>query len=115
MLQEEHFCTRPFCCDSQFNPSTPKLNPSAQRCLKRFLLGILLLETCISLICVKNQQIHQLLIQVINYVWYLLHEISDHQATKHNTPIHNILSTIPQLIISQKALRTLPEDGNVIP
>jgi hypothetical protein len=33
----------------------------------------------------------------------------------HSTPIHNILSTAPQLSISQKALRTLPEDGNVMP
>jgi hypothetical protein len=32
-----------------FNPLTPELNPSAQRCLTRFLLGILLLEPCISL------------------------------------------------------------------
>jgi hypothetical protein len=38
----------------------------------------------------------------------------DH-ATRHNTPIHNILSTAPQLSISQKALGTLPEDGNVMP
>jgi hypothetical protein len=38
-----------------------------------------------------------------------------HQATKHNTPIHNILSTVPRLSISQKALGTLPEDGNVMP
>jgi hypothetical protein len=29
--------------------------------------------------------------------------------------IHNILSTAPQLNISQKALGTLPEDGNVMP
>jgi hypothetical protein len=29
--------------------------------------------------------------------------------------IHNILSTAPQLSISQKALETLPEDGNVMP
>jgi hypothetical protein len=35
--------------------------------------------------------------------------------TKHNTPIHNIVSTAPQLSISQKALGTLPEDGNVMP
>jgi hypothetical protein len=34
---------------------------------------------------------------------------------KHNTPIHNILSTVPQLNISQKALETLPEEGNVMP
>jgi hypothetical protein len=30
------------------------------------------------------------------------------------TPIHNILSTALQLNISQKALRTLPEDDNVM-
>jgi hypothetical protein len=33
-----------------FNPLTPELNPSAQRCLTRNLLRILLLELCISLI-----------------------------------------------------------------
>jgi hypothetical protein len=31
------------------------------------------------------------------------------------TPIHNILSTVPQLSISQKTLGTLPEDVNVMP
>jgi hypothetical protein len=36
-------------------------------------------------------------------------------VTRHNTPIHNILSTAPQLNISQKALRTLSEYGNVVP
>src|SRR5215469_9122085 len=42
--------------------------------------------------------------------------ISDrHAPRRHNTPIHNILSTAPQLSISQKALGTLPEDGNVMP
>jgi hypothetical protein len=38
-----------------------------------------------------------------------------HHVTRHNKPIHNILSTAPQLSISQKALGTLPEDGNVVP
>src|SRR5215468_3914595 len=38
-----------------------------------------------------------------------------HHVTKHNTPIHNILSTAPKLSISQNALGTLPEDGNVMP
>jgi hypothetical protein len=33
-----------------FNPLTPELNPSTQRCLTRFLLEILLLEPCILLI-----------------------------------------------------------------
>jgi hypothetical protein len=38
-----------------------------------------------------------------------------HHITRLNTPIHNILSTAPQLSIFQKALGTLPEDGNVMP
>jgi hypothetical protein len=33
---------------------------------------------------------------------------------RNNTPIHNILSTAPQLSISQKALGALPEDGNAM-
>jgi hypothetical protein len=90
-------------------------------------------------ICVENQQIQQLFIQFIKYLWYILHvsalychpqgaflvpsdrcsteeqSIAMQQVTRHNTPIHNILSTAPQLIISQKALGTLPEDGNVMP
>jgi hypothetical protein len=36
-------------------------------------------------------------------------------VTRDNTPIHNILSTAPQLSISQKALGTLREYGNVMP
>jgi hypothetical protein len=35
---------------SRFNPLTPELNPSAQRCLTRFFTEDLLLEPCISLI-----------------------------------------------------------------
>jgi hypothetical protein len=38
-----------------------------------------------------------------------------HHVTRHNTPIHNILSTGPQLNIFQKTLGTPPEDGNVMP
>jgi hypothetical protein len=38
-----------------------------------------------------------------------------HHITRHNTPIHNILSTAPQFSISQKALEMLPEDGDVMP
>jgi hypothetical protein len=37
-----------------------------------------------------------------------------HHTTRHNTPIHNILSIALQLSISQKALGTLPDDDNVI-
>jgi hypothetical protein len=42
-------------------------------------------------------------------------QIATHHVPRHNTPIHNILSTAPQLSISEKALGTLPEDGNVMP
>jgi hypothetical protein len=37
-----------------------------------------------------------------------------HHVTRLNTLIHNILSTAPQMSISQKALGTLPEVGNVM-
>jgi hypothetical protein len=33
----------------------------------------------------------------------------------HHVTRHNIVSTAPQLSIFQKALGTLPEDGNVMP
>jgi hypothetical protein len=36
-------------------------------------------------------------------------------VTRHNMSIHIILSTAPQLSISQKPVGTLPEDGNVVP
>jgi hypothetical protein len=42
-------------------------------------------------------------------------EIATHHVTRHNTPIHKILSTAPQLSISQKTLGTIPEEGNVMP
>jgi hypothetical protein len=41
--------------------------------------------------------------------------IATHHVTRHNTLIHNILLTAPQLSISKKALGTLPKDGNVMP
>jgi hypothetical protein len=37
-----------------------------------------------------------------------------HHVTRHYTPVHNILSTAPKLSISQKTLRTLLEDRNVM-
>jgi hypothetical protein len=42
-------------------------------------------------------------------------EFATHHVTRHNMPVHNILSTAPQLSISQKALGMLPEDGSVMP
>jgi hypothetical protein len=41
--------------------------------------------------------------------------VNTHHITKHNTPIHNILSTAPPLSISQETQGTLHEDGNVMP
>jgi hypothetical protein len=38
-----------------------------------------------------------------------------HHVTRHNTPVHNILSTAPQLSTSQNEVGTLPKDGNVMP
>jgi hypothetical protein len=59
----------------------------------------------------------QLFIQFIMYgISYMSSDVVRAQhVTRHNTPIHNILSTAPQLSISQTALGTLPEDGNVMP
>jgi hypothetical protein len=52
------------------NPLTPESNPSAQRCLTRYFTGDFASWTVHFVnICVKNQQIHQLFIQFINYVW----------------------------------------------
>jgi hypothetical protein len=36
------------------------------------------------------------------------------RVTILNAPIHNILSTALQLSITQKALRMVPEDGNIM-
>jgi hypothetical protein len=48
--------------------------------------------------------------RVVSSNWF-----TTRHATRHNTPIHNILSTVPHLSVSQKALGTLPEDDNVVP
>jgi hypothetical protein len=45
----------------------------------------------------------------------LLEPRTAHHVTRHNTPIHNILSTAPQLSISPKVLGTLPNEGIVMP
>jgi hypothetical protein len=59
---------------SYINPLTPELNPSAQRCLTRFCTGEFASWTVHFVnMCLKNQQMQQLFIQFINYVWYLLH------------------------------------------
>src|SRR5215510_4109556 len=60
---------------------------------------------------------------IISRKWHLLFVLSilisdvvrtAHHVTRHNMPIHNILSTVSQLSISQKALEPLPEEGNIM-
>jgi hypothetical protein len=54
------------------NPLTPEFNPSAQRCLTRFFTQDFASWTVQFVnirVCVKNQQMQQLFIQFINYVW----------------------------------------------
>src|SRR5215471_1780796 len=89
-----------------------------------FLLGILLLEPCISLIYAwktnkyTNYEFSLLIIYgtFCKFRYYIaIFREGAQNVTRHNTPIHNILSTASQLSISQKALETLPEDGNVMP
>src|SRR5215510_6300616 len=71
--------------------------------------------------CMKTQQIHQLFIQFINYVWQLLHvsALHCHLQGAFLVPSERCSieeqSTASRLSISQKALGTLPEDGNVMP
>jgi hypothetical protein len=62
ILHSQHFW--------KFNPLTPELNPSAQRCLTKFFTRDFAYWTVHFVnICVKNQQMHQLFIQFINCVW----------------------------------------------
>jgi hypothetical protein len=51
------------------NSLTPELNISAQRCLTRFFTEDFAGAVHFVNICVKNQQMQQLFIQFINYVW----------------------------------------------
>jgi hypothetical protein len=54
--------------ESFINPLTPELNPSAQGCLTRFFTGEFTSWTVHFVnICLKNQQIHQLVIKLIMY------------------------------------------------
>jgi hypothetical protein len=56
------------CTLCNFNPLTPELNPSAQRCMTRFFTGDFASWTVHFVnMCVKNQQIHQLVIHLIMY------------------------------------------------
>jgi hypothetical protein len=53
-----------------FNRLTPELNPSSQRNADEIFTGNFASWTVHFVnICVKNQQMQQLLFQFINYVW----------------------------------------------
>jgi hypothetical protein len=59
---------------NSINPLKPELNRSAQRCVTRFFTGDFASGTVhFFKICVKTRQMQQLLIQFVNYIWYLLH------------------------------------------
>jgi hypothetical protein len=89
--------------EARFNPLTPELNTSGQACLTRYFTGdFAYLTVHFVNICVKIQQMQQLFIKFINYVWYLVHVsalhcvmssavVRTHHVTRHNTPIYNIL------------------------
>jgi hypothetical protein len=53
----------------------------------------------------------------LGWMWVMVPLVwpAAHRVTRHNTLIHNILSTAPQLSISQKARGTLPVDSNIMP
>jgi hypothetical protein len=59
--------------NGNINPSTSELNPSAQRCLKRFFTGDFASLTVhfvnIYIYMRENQQMQNLFVQFINYVW----------------------------------------------
>jgi hypothetical protein len=70
-------------------------------------------------ICAKTNKYNNYLFNVLimygSSYMFRHGELTTRHVTRYNTPIHYILSTAPQLKISQKALGTLPEDGNVMP
>jgi hypothetical protein len=63
----------------------------------------------------QSTSVYFFLDKIVRLVTWYVAQIATHHVTRHNSPIHNILSTAPQLSISQKTLGTLPEDGNVMP
>jgi hypothetical protein len=72
-----------------------------------------------TLLRVKEQRniLHEISKRKANWISHILCLVTwcTHHVTRHYTSIHNLLSTAPQLNISQKALGTLPEDGSVVP
>jgi hypothetical protein len=60
--------------------------------------------------------IHSVFLVMYGSSYMFWHYIAHaHHIIRDITPIHSILSTDPELSISQKALGKLPGDGNVMP
>jgi hypothetical protein len=86
-----------------FKPVMAELNSYAQRCLTRYFTGDFASWTVHFVnICVKNQQMQQLFIQFINYVWLLLHA---HHVTRHNTPRMASIQVVFELVNSRIYLK----------
>src|SRR5215471_20812740 len=72
--------------------------------------------------CMKNQQIHQLINQFINYVWQLLHVSALHCHFQGGFLVPSERCSIEKQLIEYcgwalealEALETFPEDGNVM-
>jgi hypothetical protein len=97
------------------NPLTPELNPSAQRCLTIFFIGILLHEPHFVNICVKNQEMQKLFLQFISYIcssYMFRHYIASPDTTRPCAIFYRLLLNWASLT---RQLGTLPEDRNVMP
>jgi hypothetical protein len=81
---------------------------------RRCLISYSISDCIVGVYGLRSVQCGQLWNVTFHDKW-LRSEIATHHVTRHNTPIHNILSNAPQFSISQKALGTLSEDDNVMP
>jgi hypothetical protein len=90
-------------CAWDLNPLTPELIPSSQRSLTRFFTEDFASWTVHFVnICVKNQQMQQLFMRI---------HTTSLDTTRPSTIFYRLLLNLA----FQKALGTLPEDGNVMP
>jgi hypothetical protein len=79
--------------------SSGVVHPSAQHCLTRFFTEDFASSTVHFVnICMKNQQIHHLLVQFTNYVWYL-----QHVSALHFHPQGSILVPSERCLIERQA------------
>jgi hypothetical protein len=63
---------------------------------------------------IEEQSIEYIVDGRVMFSDFVCGDLRSPRTTRHNTLIHNILSTALQLSLSQKALVTLPDDGNVM-